>query len=214
MHRSFRKSAIALALGFSAALASAAPDSTAPEAKTSERDWSADRLVPDEARLARFGMTESATADVQPTIHGDVSGTVQFLPSDDYRYMLVIVKLDGLDSGAHGFHVHAVGDCSADDASSAGGHFNPYNVKHGSPDDPVHHLGDLGNIQPDSSGRVETVINSEQLGFNGPVSVLQKAVVVHAGADDLKTDPAGNAGKRIGCGVIRADTEVLADDPV
>lgn len=105
--------------------------------------------------------------------------------------------------GPHGFHVHEVGDCSAADASSAGGHFNPGDDPHAGPDAPRHHAGDLGNITASSAGRASAETVSNQLTVSpGPRSVVGKAVVLHADADDLQSQPSGAAGSRIACGVV------------
>ncbi|MCB1842635.1 MAG: superoxide dismutase family protein [Halioglobus sp.] len=161
--------------------------------------------------MAQFSLVGQATAVLHPTADSNVSGEVTFRPDEQREHMRVHVRLQGLSPGKHGFHIHAVGDCSASDASSAGGHFNPYNTGHGGPEDARHHLGDLGNVVADASGHVDITLTSSRLGFSGPASVLQKAVVVHAHADDLKSDPAGNAGPRVACGVINQDREVLSD---
>ena len=176
-----------------------------------ERDYSISDDAAVAAEMAQFGMVEVATAEIAATEGNSVTGTVRFSPTDDKRAMLVSVELSGLKPGKHGFHIHANGDCSSADASSAGGHFNPYNSDHGSPDADKHHLGDLGNIKANQDGQVSTEIRAEDLAFSGPASILQKAVVVHAKADDLETSPTGNSGKRLGCGVIRQEPQVLAD---
>ncbi len=98
------------------------------------------------------------------------------------------------------------GDCSAHDASSAGGHLST-GSPHGGPDSPQRHVGDLGNIVADDKGhghydRVDKVIRLE-----GPLSIVGRSVIVHAGADDFVTQPAGNPGARVGCGVVKAEVE-------
>lgn len=127
-------------------------------------------------------------------------GTVTFMQQQNG--VRIIADVAGLTPGKHGFHIHEHGDCSAADASSAGGHFNPTNTKHGGPDSEERHAGDLGNLDADKSGfahydRVDTVIS-----LQGPNSIIGKSIVIHADEDDLKTDPAGKSGPRIGCGVI------------
>ncbi|QIB67670.1 superoxide dismutase family protein [Kineobactrum salinum] len=156
-------------------------------------------------------MVESAVAQIKPTSNGNAEGTVTFSAGKDDREMQVTVELEGLEPGPHGLHVHEVGDCSADDASSAGGHFNPYDTPHGSPDAAEHHVGDMGNIEADEDGRVSSELAFRGLAFSGPASILQKALVIHSDKDDLESQPSGNAGERVGCGVIRIDREVLAE---
>src|SRR6056297_462038 len=191
---------------------------SAVEAAAGKVDADRDRSVlgeTSEAAMAQFSLVDRASAVLQPTANSSVSGEVVFKPDAGRENMLIEVTLRGLSPGGkHGFHIHAVGDCSAEDASSAGGHFNPYNVEHGGPDDPRHHLGDLGNVEADADGNVDTTLTSKRLGFSGPVSVLQKAVVVHAGKDDLETDPSGAAGARVACGVITQDKDVLSESGV
>lgn len=110
---------------------------------------------------------------------------------------------NGLTPGKHGFHIHEWGDCSAVDGTSAGGHFNPEGAPHAGPDAPRAHAGDLGNLSAASDGHamLERVSRRIDLG-DGPRSVLGRAVIVHAGADDLTTQPTGAAGGRVACGVI------------
>jgi Cu-Zn family superoxide dismutase len=110
----------------------------------------------------------------------------------------------GLTPGKHGFHVHAVGDCSAPDAASAGAHFNPDNKNHGAPTAADHHAGDLGNIEADASGaaKIDMHVNGVTLGSEAN-SIMGKALIVHGGTDDLTSQPAGNAGARQACGVIK-----------
>lgn len=162
-------------------------------------------------RMAQFSLVTSASAVLQPTENSEVGGEVIFQPDEEGQEMVVRGKIYGLTPGEHGFHIHAVGDCSAKDASSAGGHFNPYNMQHGGPGAARHHLGDLGNITANADGTAEFTLTAPRLGFSGPVSILQRAVVVHADADDLESDPSGNAGGRLACGVIVQSSEVLSD---
>lgn len=153
---------------------------------------------------------EYASAKIGPTTHGNVEGTITFSAGDDGPGMRIGVELEGLEPGLHGFHVHETGDCSADDASSAGGHFDPYGHDHGSPDSAEKHVGDLGNLEADADGRVATNLTVRGLAFSGPASILQKAIVIHRGQDDLASQPAGDAGIRVGCGVIRLDATARA----
>jgi Cu-Zn family superoxide dismutase len=107
-----------------------------------------------------------------------------------------------LNPGTHGFHVHEFGDCSAPDFASAGGHFNPTSEPHAGPKDAHRHEGDLGNVEAGADGSVAVDYTDSGLRFEGDKSILGRAVVVHANADDLKTQPSGNAGGRVACGVI------------
>ena len=115
----------------------------------------------------------------------------------------VSAKIENLTPGQHGFHIHEKGDCSTADAASAGGHFNPTHQHHGGPNTTERHAGDLGNIDADASGKAHLDWKGK-LKLSGDDSIIGKSVVVHEKADDLKTDPAGNSGARIACGVIEA----------
>lgn len=139
-------------------------------------------------------------AVIAPTKGNEAKGTVTFTKTD--KGLQVVAEISGLTPGKHGFHIHEFGDVSAPDGTSAGGHFNPTGESHGAPDHDKHHAGDLGNIEADASGNAKLTLVQEKLSFDGPNSVLGRAVVVHAKADDLKTQPTGDAGGRVGVGVI------------
>ena len=115
-------------------------------------------------------------------------------------------RLTGLAPGStHGFHIHEHGDCSAPDASSAGGHFNPTRTAHGDPMGMIHHGGDIPNQVADAQGAVDVdvTVHGVSLG-NGavPDDVLGRSLIVHRDADDYATQPSGNSGPRVACGVI------------
>ncbi len=165
------------------------------------------------APTSKHGSLKLAIAEIKPASGSDVNGSVSFKPGPDSELMQVEIKLSGLKSDSeHGIHIHESGDCSAADGSSAGGHFNPYNVSHGAPDADAHHAGDMGNVTADAQGEVDTTLSFDFLTFSGPANILDKAVIVHSEGDDLKSDPAGDAGDRVGCGVIAADRNVLISD--
>lgn len=141
-----------------------------------------------------------AVAVLSPTKGSSVSGLVTFTKVDGG--VKIVAEVTGLTPGPHGFHIHEFGDCSAPDATSAGGHFNPQHKEHGAPDAPMRHAGDFGNLEADASGkahyeRVDTVIS-----LVGADSIVGHGVIVHEKVDDLKTQPTGNAGARVACGVI------------
>ncbi len=118
--------------------------------------------------------------------------------------VLVEISVENAPTGWHAVHVHENGDCSADDGTSAGGHFNPGGVAHGSPHAAEHHAGDLGNMWVNEKGLGRHVILMPELSVDGGSNAVRgRAMIVHAGADDLVTQPTGAAGGRIGCGVIR-----------
>ena len=141
-------------------------------------------------------------AGLNPSSGSNVKGTVMFTSGADGTK--VVVDITGLTPGKHGLHIHEKGDCSAPDASSAGAHFNPLHSHHGGTDTPERHAGDFGNITADASGKVHLEMKDKNLKLSGPDSVLGRSVVVHEKEDDLKTDPSGNSGARVACGVIEA----------
>jgi Cu-Zn family superoxide dismutase len=144
--------------------------------------------------------THRAIAVLHPTEGSNVNGTVVFAEVDGG--VQVIAELQGLSPGNHGFHIHEFGDCSAPDATSAGGHFNPMGSPHAGPEDAVRHAGDLGNILAGSDGKARLEWVDPVLRLSGQDSVVGRAVVVHAGEDDLASQPSGNAGPRVACGVV------------
>lgn len=141
-----------------------------------------------------------AVAILHATEGNTVTGMVTF--TKVANGIQVVAVVDSLTPGEHGFHIHQYGDCSALDATSAGGHFNPENKPHGAPSDTLRHVGDLGNLVADSSGTAHYEWTDTLISFSGPHSIIGRAVIIHAGADDLKSQPTGNAGARVACGVI------------
>jgi Cu-Zn family superoxide dismutase len=141
-----------------------------------------------------------AIAVLYPTEGNKVDGTVTFTQTTDG--IKIVAHIEGLTPGKHGFHIHEYGDCSSLDGTSAGGHFNPGMAPHGAPTDMSHHEGDIGNITADSSGVAHFEWTDKQMSFSGPNSIIGHSVIVHAKEDDLKTQPTGNAGGRVACGVI------------
>lgn len=145
-----------------------------------------------------------ATATLQPKSGTNTAGTVNF--QQQPGGVMMTAAITGLPpSSVHGFHVHEKGDCSAPDAMSAGGHFNPTGKPHGQMTMPDHHAGDMNNVTADANGNVRVSMLLPDLtvgtGANG---VIGRAVVVHKDPDDYKTQPTGNAGGRIACGVVAA----------
>ena len=114
------------------------------------------------------------------------------------------MALSGLKEGSHGFHIHEFGDCSAPDGTSAGGHFNPSGEPHAGPKDAARHTGDLGNVEAGKDGTATLEYVDAKAAFDGPNSILGRGVIVHEKVDDLKTQPTGNAGARLACGVVGA----------
>lgn len=145
-----------------------------------------------------------AVANMEPTQGNKAAGTVTFVKKGEQ--LIVDARLTGLPPGPHGFHIHEKGDCSAPDAMSAGGHFNPTGKAHGGPRHGERHGGDLGNIVADANGNatLQFSIPTDDVNVSktSASSIVGKGLIVHADPDDFKTQPTGNAGKRLACGVI------------
>jgi Cu-Zn family superoxide dismutase len=158
------------------------------------------------AALLAFAMQSSLAAEVsivlEPKSGSSVRGQLKVV--DAAGGVLITGEVSGLTPGQHGIHVHAVGDCSAPDAESAGGHFNPTSLRHGGPKGREHHAGDLGNIEANASGVAKVNITGADLSLaaDRPDGIRGRALVIHAQPDDEKTDPSGNSGARVACGVI------------
>jgi Cu-Zn family superoxide dismutase len=141
-----------------------------------------------------------AVANLSPTRGSAVSGRVVFTRTDGG--INVSAEFEGLAEGAHGLHIHELGDCSAPDASSAGAHFNPESERHGAPGDEHRHVGDLGNVVADKAGKARLETLDGRMALDGPQGILGRSVIVHTNPDDLRTQPTGNAGGRLACAVI------------
>lgn len=150
----------------------------------------------------------NASVALEPTEGNETAGTLTLTARADG--VGVIGTLTGLTPDAeHGFHIHQFGDCSAPDATSAGDHFNPQGVQHGHPEgDGESHGGDLLNAVADADGnaRVDVLATGVSLGTGDPDDVIGKAVIVHEQPDDYETQPTGDAGGRLACGVIEPAT--------
>ncbi|XP_022925004.1 superoxide dismutase [Cu-Zn] 2-like isoform X1 [Cucurbita moschata] len=144
--------------------------------------------------------------------HSNVKGSIQFV-QDSNGATHVNGRLSGLSPGLHGFHIHALGD-TTNGCISTGPHFNPLKKNHGAPGDSERHAGDLGNIYAGPDGVAEVSITDRLISLKGPHSILGRAVVVHADPDDLGkgghelSKTTGNAGARIGCGIIGIQSSV------
>src|SRR5580692_4372745 len=148
-------------------------------------------------------MAQSAHADIVNAA-GQKIGTATFAAAAGA--VRIDVDVTQLPPGTHGIHIHAVGKCEGPDFKTAGGHFNPAGKKHGKDNPEGAHNGDLLNLEvaADGHGSASLLDAAVTLG-DGPTSLFQPggtAIVIHAAADDYKTDPAGNSGARIACGVI------------
>ncbi|CCA67654.1 probable superoxide dismutase [Cu-Zn] [Serendipita indica DSM 11827] len=137
-----------------------------------------------------------------------VSGTVYFQQDKPHSKVKITGTIQGLTANAkRGFHVHTFGDLSGG-CNSTGTHFNPFNQTHGGPNDPVRHVGDLGNVQTDNNGTATLNFEDWFISLRGHLSVVGRGLVVHAGTDDFgkggQSDSltTGHAGARLACGII------------
>lgn len=144
-----------------------------------------------------------ANAGLKPTKGNKTIGEVTFEQVGDK--VRVVAFVQGLKPGQeHGFHIHEKGDCSAPDAMSAGGHFNPFGKPHGHPTSAERHAGDLPALKADKDGRARMDVTLDQITLKpGPGNIIGRSVIVHADPDDYKTQPTGNSGARLACGVIQ-----------
>lgn len=131
--------------------------------------------------------------DVGKAVAEEIDGTIR-----------VMVEVHGMTKGVHGTHVHAVGKCEGPDFASAGGHWNPTAHQHGKDNPMGPHAGDMPNLSVGDDGRDRTIFTLPGGTYAGLMDEDGAALVVHANADDYKTDPSGNSGGRIACGVFRA----------
>ena len=155
----------------------------------------------DMGKVAVANVRPAKGAATQPSMQ-NVTGTLTFteVPGDKVQ---VVGEIRGLTPNAeHGFHIHEKGDLSAPDLSSAGPHFNPESKKHGGMHGSDRHVGDLGNIRADAQGVAKVNVTIENATLSGKNAIVNRSIIVHAKADDLQTDPSGNSGGRIACGVF------------
>ncbi len=146
-----------------------------------------------------------ATAPLKPTKGNKTFGEADFEQVGDK--VRVVVFVQGLKPGQeHGLHIHEVGDCSSGDGMSAKGHFNPLGKPHGHPGSAERHAGDLPALRANKEGRANVKIDLDIITLTpGPANIIGRGLIVHADPDDYKTQPTGNAGARIACGVIQAN---------
>lgn len=178
-----------------ATTATAAPASMAPTAATSTADVTV------------------AHVTLAPTQDNKAAGALTFHAETDG--VRITGQLTGLDPNSeHGFHIHANGDCSAPDATSAGGHFNPTQQPHGHAGTGPHHAGDIPNQRANAQGiaEVNVLVHGISLEEGSANDVVGRALIVHAKPDDYHSQPSGDAGSRIACGVITASDNVTGNE--
>ena len=154
------------------------------------------------ASCASMTKGPTATASLASTSGSSASGTVSFTQVGDDQ-IEVKVQLAGVPQGVHGFHIHEKGDCG-DNGNAAGGHFNPSGEPHADPGAAAHHAGDFGNVTAAPDGTVSATFITRSITLGSAAnSAVGRAVILHANPDDLTTQPTGNAGARIACGVVQ-----------
>lgn len=154
------------------------------------------QTVEKEVTTSEFDHSE-LVATVMPVSESGVTGSVTF--SEAENGVSIQGSFEGLEPGNHGFHIHQYGDCTAEDGTSAGGHFNPAANDHGAPSDMERHMGDLGNIEANEDGVASVNYVDETVSLS---QILGRGIIIHAGEDDLSSQPTGAAGSRVACGVI------------
>jgi len=181
----------------------AATDRAAPPGAGSDRAAQPPVAVASRAEPAELPRTV-AQANLEPTAGNDARGMVFF--SESGNTVTIDIRLSGLSPGPHGIHVHEFGDCSGPGAASAGKHLNPHDAPHGAPTNvrDARHPGDLGNVVADQMGNVRTSIQDSVLGSEPDFQMIGHAIVVHEDEDDLKSQPSGDSGMPVACGVIEA----------
>jgi Cu-Zn family superoxide dismutase len=139
-------------------------------------------------------------ANIKPVENNKVSGLITFEDAKDG----VIVKgnIKNLTPGKHGIHIHEIGNCSGPGAKTAGEHFNPTMSPHGDRSENERHAGDFGNIDADKDGVAKFEFLDKKAQLKGANSIIGKSLIIHAKEDDTKTQPSGNSGDRVACGII------------
>ena len=143
----------------------------------------------------------TAMCTMSPASNSQVRGWVKFIQRKGY--VKVEGEITGLTPGKHGFHVHIKDDCSAPEAISADGHFNPTDQVHGAPTSKDRQAGDLGNIMADKDGKAKIHFTDKVIQLSSANTILNKSLIIHADPDDLKTQPSGKSGMPIACGVVQ-----------
>jgi len=146
----------------------------------------------------------SAVAIISGSTPEGITGTIRFIRLK--KGVRITGEIYGLTPGKHGFHIHETGACDRPDFTTAGPHFNPDAHKHGDMTTDMSHAGDYGNIVANDYGVAKFSFVDKNASFKGKYSIIGRSVIVHEKEDDLKTDPSGNSGARIGCGIIQLNT--------
>ncbi|WP_244891165.1 superoxide dismutase family protein [Cyclobacterium xiamenense] len=172
---------------------------------SSEEATSVDQEMVTDEPAAPEMETKSAVAVLSGASGSNVTGTATFTTLESGKVRLVM-DVANLSAGEHALHLHENGDCSAADATSAGGHWNPTDDPHGERGESEHHSGDIDNmvVGEDGVGTLEMEVEGWTIGDGSRSDIVNKAVIIHADADDFTSQPSGAAGARVACGVIQA----------
>lgn len=181
-------------------------EATPPEGTARESDRESPSRMPEAEQ-------HTAAARIEGKSGSSLSGEATLMEQDDS--VEIVVRLSNATPGPHAVHLHENGDCSGDDASGAGQHWNPTDSPHGKRGSGSFHVGDIGNVEvgPDGSGTLTVVAQDWSLDAGGENDPVGKAIVVHAQADDFTTQPDGGAGQKVGCGVVERRKMTSASSP-
>lgn len=157
-------------------------------------------LVPKSQEAGAEHHLATGVAVLKATDGNKVTGKITFVETSGG--VLVEAHVHGLTPGKHGFHIHQFGDISSGDGKSTGGHFNPAGVDHSGPDSAKRHVGDLGNLEADANGHAMYKKVDKVIKLSGENSIAGRGITIHAGEDDLTSQPTGAAGARVAVAVI------------
>jgi Cu-Zn family superoxide dismutase len=199
--------ALCLTLCISSCKEAKETDQLTDETETSHEDGMdhADGMDHDDHTMAdgTMMMGKAVAVPMSSKSGSNVSGVIEFMQTEEGVTMNV--ALEGLTQGTHAIHIHQNGDCSSEDGKSAGGHWDPTMEDHGKWGEKMYHSGDIGNLEVSEDGKASLEFTTDKwcIGCDDEMkNIIGKGVIVHASADDFKSQPSGAAGARVACGVI------------